>query len=168
MEREKILEKSRWRILKEFLNGTMEEDEVKDVLKEVRTEDIKRLLKIFGDVIEEREGNKKAYKFSFKAYGYDWKKPYVARLKWDGELKREFKDLIFEKNKRDVVVYGDYEAFTGDIIEKRLNGSKSDERFWYLINDEGEEVEVADIKDKVRKKKVISYLKGEITAEELL
>ena len=169
-KKEQILEKARWRRLREFLNGTMEEEEVKDILKEVETEDIKRMLKIFREVIEEREGNRKTYKFTFKANGYDWKKPYVAKLKWngEGELEREFKDLVFERNRRDVYVYGDYEAASGDIIEKRLSSCESDERYWYIVDEKGKEVEVAHIKDKVRKKKVIKYLKGEITANELL
>ena len=167
-KKEQILEKSRMRRLKEFLNGTMEEEEVKDILEEVKTEDIKRMLKIFRDVIEEREGNRKIYKFTFRANGYDWKKPYVAKLKWNDELEREFKDLAFKRNRRDVYVYGDYEAASGDIIEKRLSSCESDERYWYIVDEKGKEVEVAHIKDKVRKKKVISYLKGELTANELL
>ena len=170
MERkEQILEKSRMRRLKEFLNGTMEKEEVKEILEEVRTEDIKRLVKIFREVIKEREGRRKTFKFTFEAKGYEWRKPYVARLKWyDGELERDFKDLVFEKKKRDVYVSGEYKAASGDIIEKRLSGADNDERYWYFIDNEGKEVEVAHIRDRERKKIVINYLKGEVTVEELL
>ena len=167
-KKEQILEKGRMRKLKEFLNGTMEEEEVKEVLEEVETEDIKRMLKIFKEVVEEREKGKKEYKFEFDAVGHRRMKPYVARLVIEeGKIERKFMKLVFEQKGSKARVHGEYKAEAGQIIEKRLNGSKDDERYWYLIDEEGKEVEVAHIKDKVRKKKVIDYLKGEITADEL-
>ena len=168
MEREKILEKSRWRILKEFLNGTMEEDEVLDILEEVEIADIRRLIKLFEKAKQRKEGGKK-YKFTFEAEGYRRMKPYVARLLVeDGKIERKFKDLVFEQNGSKVRVHGEYFAEVGDIIEKRLNGSKSDERYWFIVDEEGKEIELTSIKDKAGKKKVVDYLKGEVTKEELI
>ena len=170
MERkEQILENARWRRLKEFLDGTMEDGEVKVILEEVGTEELKRMVKIFREVIKEREGRRKTFKFTFEAKGYEWRKPYVAKLRWyDGELMRDFKDLTFEKNRRDVHVHGEYKAASGDIIEKRLSGADEDERYWYYIDEEGKEVEVAHIRERKKKRIVVSYLKGEITEKELL
>ena len=171
MERkEEILERSRARKLKEFLNGTMEEEEVLEILEEVELEDIKRMIKLFEKAKQRKEGGKKKeYKFKFDAEGHRRMKPYVAKLAVeDGKLERKFMNLTFVQNGSSVRVHGEYKAEVGDIIEKRLSGNKDDERIWYIVDEEGKEVEVANIKDKTKKKKVISYLKGEITAEELL
>ena len=168
-KKEQILEKGRMRRLKEFLNGTMEEEEVKDILKEVETEDIKRMLKIFREVIEEREEGKKEYKFKFDAVGHRRMKPYVARLVVEeGKIERKFMNLTFEQKGSKVHVHGEYKAEAGQIIEKRLNGSKKDERYWYLILKDGSEKEVASIDNPKEKQRVIDYLKGKIASEELI
>ena len=167
-KKEQILEKSRMRRLKEFLNGTMEEEEVLEILEEVELEDIKRIIRLFEKAKKRKEGGKK-YKFKFDATGHRRMKPYVAKLLVEeGKLERKFMDLIFEQNGSSVRVYGEYKAEAGDIIEKRLNGSRNDERYWYVVTEEGEEVEVANIKNKTEKKRVIDYLKGEIKLNELL
>ena len=62
-----------------------------------------------------------------------------------------------------------YTASPGDIIVKRLGGSwQHDEEFWYLVTEDGREVEVANYDDLDSMRQVIRYLKGEISAEELV
>ena len=172
MERkEKILENARWRRVREFLDGTMEEDEVLDVLDllEIRVDDMQRMIRIFEKAIKRRVGGGKRYKFTFEAEGHRRMKPYVARLMLDDEgIERRFMNLIFEQNGSKVRVHGEYFAEVGDIIEKRLNGNKNDERYWYIVNEEGKEVELTNIKDKAGKKKVVDYMKGLISVNELL
>ena len=168
MERkEEVLEKSRMRKLKEFLTGVYEEDEMLEILREVDLKDLKRLMGVIEKAVKEKEVGK--FKFEFYAEGTRRKKPYVAKLELnDGELERKFKNLSFEGNGSKVIVKGEYEAIAGDIIEKRLNGDKSDNRKWYLVDNGGNEIEVASIHNVEEKKRVISYLKGEITANELV
>ena len=172
MERkEKILENARWRRVREFLNGTMEEDEVLDMLDllEIRVDDMQRMVRIFEKAIKRRVGGGKRYKFTFEAEGHRRMKPYVAKLRIeDNELERKFMNLIFEQNGSKVRVHGEYFVEVGDIIEKRLNGNKDDERYWYIVNEEGKEIELTSIKDKAGKKKVFDYMKGLISAKELL
>jgi hypothetical protein len=97
-------------------------------------------------------------------------KPYVARLYWnEGKLQREFKELEQTRGKKEVNVSGTYTAKTGDIIEKRTGGSwKNDYRAWYFISETGDQICVADIDNASDKGRVQNYLKGKITAEELL
>lgn len=97
-------------------------------------------------------------------------KPYVAQLYWgDGKLQREFKDLARTWGKGKVNVSGTYAAKAGDIIEKRTGGSwKNDYRAWYYISENGEEIKVADIDDASEKATVQAYIRGDISAEELL
>ena len=149
----------------------MEEDEVLDMLDllDVEVDDLRRMIKVFEKAIRRKEGSGKKYKFTFDAEGHRRMKPYVAKLTVEeGKLERKFINLVFEQNGSKVRVHGEYKAEVGDIIEKRLNGSKDDERFWYIVDKEGKEIELTSIKDKAGKKKVISYLKGEIPAGELI
>ena len=172
MERkEVILENARWRRVREFLNGTMEEDEVLDMLDllDVEVDDLRRMIKVFEKAIRRKEGSRKRHKFVFDAKGHRRMKPYVAKLKVeDGELERKFMNLVFEQNGNGVRVHGEYFAEEGDIIEKRLSGNRDDERYWYIVNEEGKEIELTSIKDKAGKKKVFDYMKGLISVKELL
>ena len=168
MERkEKILERGRMRVLKEFLIGVYEEDEMLEILREVDVKDLKILMGVIEKAIKEKEIGK--FKFEFYAEGHRRMKPYVAKLTIEeGKIERTFKNLSFEGNGSKVIVRGEYEAIAGDIIEKRLDGDKSDNRKWYLVDNGGNEIEVASIHDREEKKRVVRYLKGEITANELL
>ena len=93
----------------------------------------------------------------------------MARLHMkNGKLEREFKKLDRINGKKEITVSGHYTARAGDIIEKREGGSwKNEYRYWYLVTENGKEVKVADINSSKQKQKVISYLKGEISVEEL-
>lgn len=98
--------------------------------------------------------------------------PYVARLKWsesDKDIDREFFELEREYGRKQVTVSGTYEAKVGDIIEHREGGSwKNDYRYWSIVTDTGELKQVSHIYDSADKAKVKRYLRGEITADELV
>lgn len=116
--------------------------------------------------------DKKTFEFKFD-FTNDRRKgiPYVAKLSISSENKveREFFDLERQYGKKDVTVYGQFEAQQGDIIEQREGGSwKNDYRYWYLVTPEGKLEKVADIDSSTRKKLVTKYLKKEVKAEELL
>ena len=71
--------------------------------------------------------------------------------------------------KKQVTVFGNYTVSAGCIVEKRIGSSwKNDYRYWFLVTDDGQEIEVADISSSKEKQKVISYLKNEITVNELI
>src|SRR5690606_37366918 len=98
-------------------------------------------------------------------------KPYAARLYLDenGKLHRQFFDLERMYYRNEITVSGQYKAKAGDIIEERHGGSwKNDYRYWFLVTEDGELVEVANIANGDEKTRVLQYLRGEITAEELL
>ena len=144
----------------------------KEVLEKMDVEELKLLYQSVKAVLEKKErANKKEFEFHFEATSHvpKWK-PYVARLiVRDGEVEREFKNLDRINGKRDVTVCGKYTAKVGDVIEKREGGSwKNEYRYWYLITEDGKEVKVASIGSSKEKQRVISYLKGEISTNELV
>jgi len=145
----------------------------KEMIERMSEEELKELAQLVKEELERRkQENSEEFEFYFEASENTAKRknPYVARLYLvNGELQREFKNLERSYGKKEVTVYGHYTAKAGDIIEKRKGGSwKNEYRYWYLVLPDGKEEVVADINDSKEKKKVISYLKGEITAEELL
>ena len=145
----------------------------KEELERMKDEELKELIQLAKEELERRKKvNAKEFEFYFEA-SVDTRKrknPYVARLYLlNGKIDREFKQLQRTYGKKEITVYGNYSAKAGDIIEKRHGGSwKNEYRYWYLITNDGKEVKVADIDNSKQKQKVISYLKGEISAEELL
>ena len=144
----------------------------RDELKKMSEEELKGLVEMVKEEIERRKReNKKTFEFNFEATSHvpKWK-PYVARLVVkNGKVEREFKNLDRINGKKQITVFGKYTASAGDIIEKRHGGSwKNEYRYWYLVTNDGKEVEVADVDSSKQKQRVISYLKGEISAEELL
>ena len=145
----------------------------RDMLKEMDLEDLEELQEKIKEEIERRKReDRKTFEFNFEA-SCDIKKrkvPYVARLfVTNGKVEREFKELERSYGKYEVTVYGKYTARVGDIIEKREGASwRNDYRYWYIVKQDGQEVKVADVSSSKDKKLVMSYLKNEITMEELL
>ena len=147
---------------------------ITEELSKTSDEELKEVLEVIREELERRrkEGNNKKFEFYFEATENTAKRknPYVARLFIkNGKLEREFKNLLRTYGKGEVTVYGNYTAAIGDIIEKRHGGSwKNEYRYWYLVTEDGQEIEVANISSSKQKQRVISYLKGEISVEELL
>ena len=145
----------------------------KEELESWDLEELKLQEQILKEVIKKKErANAKEFKFNFEVSTkkVKGKSPYAARLIYrGGNLERIFMDLERVYSKNEVRVFGTYTAKVNDIIEKRvgING-KSEQRYWYLINNDGSEIKVADFANAKQKQRVISYLKKEITKEELL
>ena len=141
-------------------------------LKEMTIQELEELIAEAGKMLAEKKRyESKEFEFEFSATSDPRKgKPYVARLYWqDGKLQRAFFDLSRQWGKKEVTVSGTYTAKAGDIIEQRSGGSwKNDYRAWYLVTEDGEQVMVADIDSSKDKAKVTEYLRGKITAKELI
>lgn len=140
-------------------------------LKNLSNEELEELLNSIKKELEERKP-KTEFTFDFEATNDPRKGiPYVAKLFIDDnrKLQRQFFNMSKNYGKKEVTIFGNYTAKAGDIIEIRTGGSwKNDYRSWYLITENGEKIKVADIDDSQKKAKVEKYLKGEITAKELL
>ena len=145
--------------------------EIVEVLKSIPIEQLESLRTIINSLIEEKiEKNKNEYEFEFNATNDPRKGvPFVARLVWENrKLDRKFYDLEKTYGKNEVTVFGKYKAKDGDIIEIRKGGSwNNDYRYWYIVQG-GKLIFVAHIDNTKDKADVIRYLKGEITADELL
>ena len=144
----------------------------REVLLKLSEEDLRSLQRMIQEELERRKReSKKEFEFHFEATSYvpKWR-PYVARLVVkNGKIERQFKNLERVNGKKQITVFGQYTASVGDVIEKRHGGSwKNEYRYWYLITEDGREIEVADIDSSKQKQKVIEYMKGNITANELL
>ena len=140
-------------------------------LKNLSNEELQELFNSIKKELEERKP-KTEFTFNFEATNDPRKGiPYVARLFVDdnGKLQRQFFNMSKNYGKKEVTISGKYTAKAGDIIEIRTGGSwKNDYRSWYCITEDGEKILVADIDNSQEKAKVEKYLKGEITAKELL
>ena len=164
-----VMERRKWRLIREFLNndGYFESEEIQEILEGVKTENLKELIKFLQEEVDKREGRRKEFEFEFEAEGTRRSQPYVAQITIkNGKVERNFKRLYKQWQGRSVYVYGKYTASSGQVIEKRLNDN--DERFWYLVQDDGKEKIVANYHNLKERQKVIDYLKGNISAEELL
>ena len=141
-------------------------------LKNMTIEELKELISEANKVLaEKKRSESKEFEFEFSATSDPRKgKPYVARLYWqDGKLQRAFYDLNRQWGKKEITVSGTYTAKAGDIIEQRRGGSwKNDYRSWYLVTADGEQITVADIDNSKDKARVTEYLRGKITAKELI
>ena len=141
-------------------------------LKEMTIQELEELIAEARRILtEKKRSTSEEFEFEFSATSDPRKgKPYVARLYWqDGKLQRAFYDLSRQWGKKEITVSGVYTAKAGDIIERRIGGSwKNDYRAWYLVTEDGEQITVADIDNSKEKARVTEYLKGEISAEELI
>jgi hypothetical protein len=141
-------------------------------LKEMTIQELEELIAEAHRILtEKKRSTSEEFEFEFSATSDPRKgKPYVARLYWeDGKLQRSFYDLNRQWGKKEITVSGTYKARTGDIIEQRIGGSwKNDYRAWYLVTEDGEQIEVAYIDNTKEKMRVTEYLQGKISAEELL
>jgi hypothetical protein len=141
-------------------------------LKEMTIQELEELIAEAHRILtEKKRSTSEEFEFEFSATSDPRKgKPYVARLYWeDGKLQRSFYDLNRQWGKKEITVSGTYKAKAGDIIEQRIGGSwKNDYRAWYLVTEDGEQIEVAYIDNTKEKMRVTEYLQGKISAEELL
>ena len=159
--------------------------------KELDTDIIERLIQSLQEMVKEKkkeqeeevnkkkeeETNKKK-EFTFKfdvTFCPSERQVYAGKafVSPDGFLRPQiFKTLKtrIARNKKDKLrTKGEYKACAGDIIVKRLGGDwKTDLEYWYLVTEDGKEVQVASYRNQEEQQKVIDYLKGEITARELL
>ena len=141
-------------------------------LKNMTIQELEELIAEAGKVLaEKKRSESEGFTFEFSATSDPRKgKPYVARLYWqDGKLQRDFYDLNRQWGKKEITVSGTYTAKAGDIIEQRSGGSwKNDYRAWYLVTEDGKQVMVADIDSSEQKMRVTEYLRGKISAAELI
>jgi len=143
------------------------------LLEEMSIEELEELIAYANGVLRRKKESlvaRKRYKFDFEVT-LDPRKgfPYVARLVWrDGRMEREFYNLKKQYGKKQVTVWGTFEASDGDIIEMRTGASwKNDYRAWYLVH-KGNLYLLTWTNDSRGKKVVVDYLSGEITKEELM
>jgi hypothetical protein len=148
-------------------------EEIAKLLEEMSIEELEELIAYASGVLRRKKeglGLKKEYKFNFEVT-MDPRKgfPYVARLVWkDGKIEREFYNLKKQYGKRQVTVWGTFEASEGDVIEMRTGASwRNDYRAWYLVHKSNLYL-LTWISDSRKKKVVIEYLSGKITMEELM
>lgn len=144
----------------------------KEKIKSLSTDELEAMLIVIKEELEARKNQEaQEWTFNFETTTDPRKgSPYVAYLSVsNNKIERDFVDNLSKVyGKKEVTVKGSYKAAQGQIVEIRTGGSwKNDYRSWNLVNN-GELVCVADIDDSVAKSKVIDYLKGEITASELL
>ena len=151
----------------------MKKEELKATLKSLSVDELEDIKSFITELIQSKKSETATadeYEFEFSA-GNDPRKgvPYVAKLVWkDGKLEREFYNLNKTYGKKAVQVWGTFKAKEGDIIEIREGGSwKNDYRDWYLVR-KGKLVYITSASDAKGKMWVIEYLKGNLTAQQLL
>ena len=163
-----VIEKRRWRLIREFLNndGFFESEEIQEILEGVKTENLKELIRILQEEVDKRENRRKEFEYEFEGVGSRRNQPYVAQIILkNGKIERNFKKLFRQWQGKNIYVYGKYTATSGQIIEKRINDS--DERYWYLVCDDGNEKRVANYHNLKERQKVIDFMKGKVSIEEL-
>ncbi|MFC0903802.1 hypothetical protein ACFHWD_03740 [Clostridium sp. MT-14] len=140
-------------------------------IKELTLEQLKELkIEIEQRIKELESAENKEYEFDFEATNDPRKgTPYVARItEAGGKLQRDFINLNREYGKGDVTVSGSYTAKEDEVLEIRSGGSwKNDYRKMYIVQN-GELKSVADCSESADKVKVLNYLQGKITKEQLL
>jgi hypothetical protein len=149
-------------------------EEIARLLEEMTIEELEELIAYANGVLKRKKESqepKKRYKFEFDAT-LDPRKgfPYAAKLVWkNGKVEREFYSLNKQYGKKEVTVWGTFEANEGDILEMRVGGSwKNDYRGWFLVHN-GKLYLLAWTGDYPKGMKiVIDYLSGRITMEELM
>jgi hypothetical protein len=147
--------------------------DIAKLLEEMSIEELEELIAYANGVLRRKKESlevKKQYKFDYEVT-LDPRKgfPYVARLVWrDGKVEREFYNLRKQYGKKQVTVWGTFEASDGDIIEMRTGASwKNDYRSWYLVY-KGKLYWLTLTGDSRRKSIVVDYLSGELTMEDLI
>lgn len=140
-------------------------------VNELNLEQLKGLKLVVDKRIQELESaESKEYEFDFEATNDPRKRiPYVARItEVNGKLERDFINLNKEYGKNTVTISGSYTAKEDEILEIRTGGSwKNDYREMYIVHN-GELKSVADCSESADKVKVLNYLQGKITKEQLL
>lgn len=155
--------------MREFIDQIIEE------AKKLSMTEIENLIVDLQRVISElqnlKNSRRKTYTFKVEATVDPRKhgKPYVAKLVLqDGKIQREFYNIPILYGKKEVTMSGEYTASEGDLIEIREGGSwKNDYRYVYIVQ-EGKLVKVANSTDSRQMAKVLQYLKGEISVDELI
>lgn len=97
--------------------------------------------------------------------------PYVARLVLEnGKIARQFYKLQRQFARKQVTVFGQFEAGPGDIIEMRESASwKNDYTSVYVVSPEGKLVFIGMPKQNGSVMHLVwRYLRGELTIEELI
>ena len=123
---------------------------------------------------EEIKQRKKEFIFEFEAiFGTSEPEPFIGKafISSDGYLRTQYyRGMRIRKlpKKDKFKAKCEYVAAVGDIIYKRVGGSldKPKER-WFLITGDGQEKEVASNDKQEEKQRVIDYLRGNITMNEL-
>ena len=152
-------------------------------VKELDTDLVERLIQSLQEIVREKRNKqkeevskKKEFTFRFDVtFCPSERQVYAGKafVSPDGYLRSQiFKTLKtrIARNKKDKLrTKGEYKACAGDIIVKRLGGDwKTDKEYWYLVTEDGKEVQVASYKSQEEQQKVIEYLKGKITMNELI
>lgn len=148
-------------------------EDIAKLLEEMSIEELEELIAYANGVLRRKKESlevRKRYRFDFDVT-MDPRKgfPYVARLVWkDGKIEREFYNLMRQHGKKQVTVWGTFEASDGDVIEMWTWASwKDDYRSWYLVY-KGKLYWLTSTDDSRRKSIVVDYLSGELTMEELI
>jgi hypothetical protein len=145
--------------------------EIDKKIDNLNLEQLKKLKLVVDKRIQELESTEsKEYEFDFEATNDPRKRiPYVARItEVNGKLERDFINLNKEYGKNTVTISGGYTAKEDEIIEIRTGGSwKNDYRKMYIVQNR-ELKTVADCSESADKVKVLNYLQGKITKEQLL
>lgn len=147
---------------------------LEELKSQLETLSIDQLINIKNEIEElikkKKEEIDQEYEFDFEATNDPRKGvPFVAKLLIkNGKLEREFFELDHTKGKKSITVSGKFKAKEGDIIEIRWGGSwENDYRYWYIVHDK-DLYKITDIDNSRKKDKVIKYLKGMITKEDIL
>ena len=135
---------------------------------------IQSLEKVVEQKKEEIKQRKKEFIFEFETiFGTSEPEPFIGKvfISSDGYLRTQYyRGMRIRKlpKKDKFKAKCEYIAAKGDIIYKRVGGSldKPKER-WFLITADGQEKEVASNDKQEEKQKIVDYLKGKMTAQEL-
>ena len=164
--------------------------EILKLVRDLDTEKVEDLIQILQREVAHRklqqkqqeERRQKEFTFTFDVTfrsGKDQMFVGKAFVNSDGFLRPQlFKGMKTRKvPKKDAFrTKGTYTASPGDIIVRFTKGSwvckggsceYEREQYWYLVTEDGREVEVARYDDLDSQQQVICYLRGEISAEQL-
>lgn len=151
----------------------MTKEEILAAIKTLPEETLQEIKEAIVAELKERMTQSQTFEFTVE-FTNDPRKgvPFVALLKWDPKEKkvvRNYFDLEKTWGKKQVTVRGTFMAHPFEVIEMREGGSwKNDYRYWYVVSPDGKLIQVAYIGNSTEKARVISYLRGEISYEELV
>jgi hypothetical protein len=148
-------------------------EEIAKLLEEMTIEELEELIAYASGVLKRKKESqepKKRYRFEFDVtldtrLGF----PYAAKLVLkNGKVEREFYSLNRQYGKKEVTVWGAFEAEEGDVLEMRVGATwKEDYRGWFLVHN-GNLYLLTWITDSRKKKIVLDYLSGKITMQQLM